>query len=1490
MPNSTRITLETAAGVLRSLPVQLSRHARSQVKIVPLSYATGCSLELTGATVDSGAILQAHLAGSSTDLTATSLGGDHYRLDTGELELLSRHLVAYFPSKSSLASWVATDRICFGPAQITFSSVFGGRQLLARLAAAGCTPSLPDTTYSSGIDILLGNATSSIALLSFEQIVVTRNGNINQWEFVNGRTSLTILNLNEGMTKLQIESGCPVSATVAFDTGKLSQLDIKLYGKASNDLGAISDTSLRERQGGDPNHPPRDLQMPISEIQIHRDLLFADSEAPPDARGITYVPLLSSKTVDPNAMNLVHVRVHRVAAVASVGARETDVSIVEPAVFRQAGFGFDTKILSAPYGNWIMKPGEMWLRLESEVVNLNFFERHGGPAQLYSDAVLMCHPRKGSGLDINLTACLGARRAEPLVARRLGSDKQPTPTLSFGDVHLELDVSNYETAPAVSYFSRNWPGIPEGEWAFRAKSATKTAFRSDTRIQSTGAEMSTDRRERYTRKSSAPEYLRFDAFGKFKLQSQLADPLSNFEIATAFQVDGIQQPENCSFVFRPGTIIKRTTAPRSQEIVLESMRTGAVVVHESTYTGIRADVRFAKVPTLATTARYLDAEDIVPRFGVDSDAEVTNLAVKKAYFGEEVFDLCSLADSGALRTYLPIGYAWSIDTWPKSEQQQIAQQAVVLTLEKNPVDPSSLGRILNLNWNAMTYSFVGHEQIFGTLQTKWWPAFSLNKYPEEIKEYDYNRPSPARLGWVGACLSGLKFAVDPNLPESVKELVAAIPLQLGWFDGNGVTILTSYVTIGDPNDPNNQPKDTELLHIVFPKDGALSVETMSWSDVKTKLIAKAVQFTILRSLDFVMIGSQIVELGLRLLWRFPMLEGDSDMARAHFLEIDGRWKTSTSGQKDLVLEANVPEKPIAVGFGGIEKFEITRLGIHADTVENSGKPKTVWSLALDGNLWLDKSGPNGPTLKKWFGDLDFLAFSGWKMPFEGDDFTFPAIKLNNQGPRRFFEGFDFQLAAFQFTKGTTSNSSIQGFNLLGRLNFAFPSIGIESLDIDVPVELILKGPEIKFGSVELQGVKLALFNMFELEIRNLKWGGENFTGDATLTWSGGKDGLSVRYKFARDPASKKSYWAVAVSTPSNLDIGPIRFEDPALLIAHTAWDDTLPKLTNPDGDPELRKAIGKSPLEHWQYNPDYDYVLGITATQIQIGQKFFSGKDFLLIICDDDAARLSGDLMVSNFTLGQTIIGIDWRKPYFYTEFTPKNLNINYGAYGFKMGTVAIGAGRNEIKCSLGYDGAPIEIMWDPVPAPIPMNKVIGGFGVWVRTGDKGAFGIGVKLGGGYEKTVGSDGGAFGAYLKGGYMLGATVVCAAGVSGKDTVFVNKGTVTIDGYGHGGVVVVGCRFDVLSVTVHAFAEYAMTICNGAMSTDFGIGIAASFSIRISPCTTVGGSLSFHHGMSESQGTSYTLPALLSSRDDWEGVFLEEFARGAGATKTPSGAFN
>lgn len=161
---------------------------------------------------------------------------------------------------------------------------------------------------------------------------------------------------------------------------------------------------------------------------------------------------------------------------------------------------------------------------------------------------------------------------------------------------------------------------------------------------------------------------------------------------------------------------------------------------------------------------------------------------------------------------------------------------------------------------------------------------------------------------------------------------------------------------------------------------------------------------------------------------------------------------------------------------------------------------------------------------------------------------------------------------------------------------------------------------------------------------------------------------------------------------------------------------------------------------------------------------------------------------------------------------------------------------------------------------------------------------------GGYEKTVGSDGGAFGAYLKGGYMLGATVVCAAGVSGNDNVFVNKGTVTVDGNGYGGVVVVGCRFDVLSVTVHAYAAYSMTIRNGAMSTDFGFGIEAAFSIRISPCTTVSGSLSFHQGMSESQGTSYTLPALRSPSNDLEGVFLEEFARAAGATMTPSGTVN
>jgi hypothetical protein len=146
---------------------------------------------------------------------------------------------------------------------------------------------------------------------------------------------------------------------------------------------------------------------------------------------------------------------------------------------------------------------------------------------------------------------------------------------------------------------------------------------------------------------------------------------------------------------------------------------------------------------------------------------------------------------------------------------------------------------------------------------------------------------------------------------------------------------------------------------------------------------------------------------------------------------------------------------------------------------------------------------------------------------------------------------------------------------------------------------------------------------------------------------------------------------------------------------------------------------------------------------------------------------------------------------------------------------------------------------------------VQGGFLAEAR-GNTQVLGFAVRAG--YSKTIGSEGGAFGAYLSGAYFLGGTLITAYAPDRLSF----QGDVTFDVTGSGGVYVFGMRWDILSVGAHVGVSYYIGVVSGAMHTQWGGDFDAWFRVCITPCSCVSGSVTFQQGMNENQATSYNPP--------------------------------
>jgi hypothetical protein len=1097
--------------------------------------------------------------------------------------------------------------------------------------------------------------------------------------------------------------------------------------------------------------------------------------------------------------------------------------------------------------------GDAWVRYEGEVYNIKLLDGTNCPSRIYSDRMLLINPvypaeyRRGVSF-----AYSASDHAFDYYQTGARVNQEAHGSISFGD--LQLMLSDGHQTPIV-FRSRTFTApTGDGLWAFPIAQAVKTPFRGD----APSKKSETSRREVY---SAAPgkDIVFFKSNGTPTVRNILQD----FRIADSNDID-CSQPQNLKIQFREGTRLIRlfSGVPLTGRKLMEAASVGTSTNEDDVkYSSVDADLKIGRVPNPKPDNK---GNYEVPTFTWKESlaTPISNTELARDWINSVPSDRAEY--EGFVRNFnlaknsLPLGYGWATEP---SASIMDGPQVVKLDLRKNypnniPLPPAI--KLILADETPKKFQFQRVERdsagnpipIGGLIEIKsWWRHIFLQ-----------TELHPGKIGWSGLVVGRTPLLASPNMPENMRKLIKRVPLIVGWFDGLGATAVCDFEVVVDENDPHFDP-DRELTVI----DTVTQLEkTVTLRQFLKKTANDDNHYMALTDFQMVIHKSQVERLSFTYYWEMPLFDRDRSEKR-QFIKIRGQWGVpEDGGEKRLIISASLPDKDIKVGWLGIEK--VTLKDITFTYVQNASGASR-WKLDLDGDIDFDAQ-----TVRTWFADkLKGLKFSRWQLDFENPfgKWNVPSFQLKNKIDLS-IKGFDFRLSSFKIP----SHPRLGGrrLELFGGLKFGIPSGFIKNADIDLSLNFDLPNIgnlgafSIAFGDIDLRGLDINLFNFIQMS-GQAKWENDEFSGNAKITWSWAKNKpnteLDVFFRFSGKKG--RSFWlaGVALKGPDGqekeFDLGVVKAEGVHLIAGHKASRPGLReavlsvsaeafkgKFLPPSGTPSGEW------MDSWEYEPAYDFLVGAHFKRLRIAGDAIDAKDLTLIFCDDGIFRLEADLRLFSVDISKAMIAVDWKRQIIAASLAlPK---FDYGAYSIDLGSVGLVIGDGIFQTDIGFPhnldwSRAIKVHWTPTPWPVPINEVQGGFLFGIKLGEGLTLAAAARAG--YTFMLGSDGGAFGAFISGSIFLGGIVIGRIG-SG---MIEQTGIMTLDASARGGLVVFGLRWDILSVELHAALIERLVIRNGSMSLSFGAEMYAGFSVCLTPCTCFSGSVKFSYGCNTTSQTGF-----------------------------------
>jgi hypothetical protein len=1087
----------------------------------------------------------------------------------------------------------------------------------------------------------------------------------------------------------------------------------------------------------------------------------------------------------------------------------------------------------------------------------------------------------------------GMREYRDWRGRVSGEGAGPTPAadsaLTLGDLRLMLhdraagDAGN----PAhVDFYTRHIDPNKRGNWQFAVKEIAKTPFKGASVPELTWASAPVDsipRTERYRPDGNSHLILPFDSDAQFLGQGDFANPFNILETVTP-----LAEPHNSHLAFKPGTKFERITNSATPSGIAGRVRAlagaGNTLMNDADafYTSIDVELRFPQLPGSGETptVRWNEPNppQKVPNNKVRTQWTQSDARYSKFRVDQKTYDT---------KPGIPLPFGWIAELPDQPVYDPVLGQPmnpVVIfeaasALQDHDPDPTPLEFEVEQNQVVRMRPRIPAGGPWIAVDPDWRQLFPLPHDPAQGTRV----ASPLDPYWRGTMvLHGLLHGPD-LLPKPMKDLLNKLPIH-AWWDGNGVSAVCDFKV--DLTDSNSN-KETYIVY----KDASVERVPVSkiYSDEKIQLVLGR---------TFVLISqNQVQKIDLKFWWNIPFFDRDkqSGKYKPQWVEIRGRWSKGQNGQGDeLVLNATLPDRGIDVGWMGIRRVEVSNIVIKR-TSKPGDEPK--WSIAIDGSVEFESDS----LLSEWFDSrLKSLSFQGLSFGFENPlkDWKFPELKLNTN-IALLPKGFDFSLRGFGLANPTQTN--LRRLNLFGALRIGIPYLnflpGGATVDVVLAFEWDPANPG-EFGlRFDMEGVREIEFKIFNfLRLKGaLEWNRDQKTKDkfaASMTvdwgWSDNDRGKGIAAGFtygSTEPNSSKKFWVAGVEggteAGKTFDLGILTAEEVWLIAGYHA---TLPP--GGAGKPSLRELVTevqydgmRDALQHrmgdWEYTDASNWFAGLHFSKLTLKGlgDAIRGKDVTLFLSDDGLFRGRFTIEPMGVPLKGVELAIDWR--HFAIGGSIGMPNLNYGAYRVDLGEVGFFLGQTDAGIKVSFDwGFPynlnwsraIKVHWEPPPWPIPINEVQGGVMISCER-TIGRFGVmtGVAVRAGYTFLLGSDGGSFGAYISGSIFLGAIVTTTILVPDPTqhtklpAAIIQTGLVTFDVQAAGGVIVFGFKWDIIKVWVHADAGFVLTISGRGMSASFGARFEAGFKVCLTPCTCIGGSISFRYGFdAHSEGTQYQWP--------------------------------
>ena len=1001
--------------------------------------------------------------------------------------------------------------------------------------------------------------------------------------------------------------------------------------------------------------------------------------------------------------------------------------------------------------------------------------------------------------------------------------------LAFGDVTLVIGQSpNIWPVDEllVAFRSDAGPGEQWSGWRFPIAQIRKSPLKGDAVGVVTGEPDGLDpRTEVYQPTTPGPVMVPFS----WADQQPASDLFTGFSAANA--AVGTLQPENSQIQFTDGT--KATYSFAAHQL-------------SSGYTQIDATMIFPPIPADAASRLSGTGSSPTVRWKEDFHGQVkadqalrrvwdSGLTQNGSYSSDyqsfltnnTSMSVSRASVSGKLQMSLP--YGWSVAFSASPAERVIA----IFQAIKNEAGGQRALQERNQGATRQFQILTAASEVEGPLPDSYW--FPATSTPDVDRQLDLAFPStqaaqrasqvvsPLDQNWAGFATARGSVVPPPGLPQSLSALIAQLQYDYVGWDGQGVTAVCVF---------KGQKGDDQLQ---------------------------------LTGFTLVIHRSQIQTLLIEFSWCLPFFSFTSDV----WLPFMGRFEKSGNGGSIVFksgaigAEFSVFDALVDIVFSDIE------------LVTGTGSSTTI---RINATMRFATS----QTMATFNGPIPAVSFRNMAFDFDNpfNSWSMPDLKLDTEVTLYPF-GFRYQLYGLYFHSNIKHDKTNRILTFNGGLQYATPSPGFGSnpnflLNMQLTVTPGAIDFDLKVDGID--GISFDLFDFFTVAFSNAQLTNKVIGADISVAskWSDATPFTAKgAFLFGDTTWSRDKFWYLGFSYVENdrgFKLGPVGAKDFGILIGHNVTFDGL-RETLISGDIARLESLLDSP-HTWQYSGEFPWFAALWFKNLDIGlpTAFLSGGPGAFVLSDSGLFRALVPLKMMGINFTNLDLGIDWRNREVAASLTL--MNLTFGPYEMDAGTVSALFSPTNLMVSWGYPfdndwGRAVKLRWEP-PIVIPINAVDGG--VMFEVG-KGGVNTGVALRVGYQETIGADGGMFGAYVRGEIMIGGTVTTGV-LTGSETVLVHTGTIDLHIEAAGGLVIAGIRWDVLRVWLDTGVQFTLVIGSKMAHAYYGAWFTAGYDVCPTPCTCVGGSVSFHYSMDAPYQTNYQWPPSSSIATDVADGLLRE----------------